>query len=241
MRQLNWRTVAVLAIGIAVGVSMMATPAAGHVGGTVGHLWKKHIRPLADQRYYTKPASEARYVNVGEKAADAETLDGIDSGDFLRSTGKAADSDKLDNLDSTAFLLTTGTASNSERLGGKLASAFQETCRVGAVKGFAKVFGSATFPSTSTSDPSLVVGFDCAGGSGGVAVRRSDVGEYTVDFVTGGAVAVGSVLSNSAGGSGADDFITVVPQTNPTSVKWHVTVRDADGGNEDATFYLVLL
>jgi hypothetical protein len=29
----------------------MFSPAGAHVGGTVGHLWKKHIRPRADGRY----------------------------------------------------------------------------------------------------------------------------------------------------------------------------------------------
>ena len=47
----RWRAVALLATGVAVGVTMMATPAASHVGGTVGHLWNDHIKPRADARY----------------------------------------------------------------------------------------------------------------------------------------------------------------------------------------------
>jgi hypothetical protein len=61
----RWRTIAVLAIGIAIGTTMMATPAGAHVyaGGTtalnhlVGHM-KKY--------FFTKSQSDARYVNVGE-------------------------------------------------------------------------------------------------------------------------------------------------------------------------------
>jgi hypothetical protein len=73
MRQLNWRTVAVLAIGVALGVSMMATPAAGHVGGTVGHLWTKHIRPLADQRYYKKTEVNAKVAVLESRVAALES------------------------------------------------------------------------------------------------------------------------------------------------------------------------
>jgi hypothetical protein len=32
----RWRTIAVLAVGVTIGVAMVATPAAGHRGGTVG-------------------------------------------------------------------------------------------------------------------------------------------------------------------------------------------------------------
>lgn len=41
---------------------------------------------------------------------DAQTLDGIDSTGFLRTTGKAADADRLDGRDSTEFALLTGAA-----------------------------------------------------------------------------------------------------------------------------------
>jgi hypothetical protein len=46
----RWRTAAVLAAGIAIGVVMVATPAASHIGG-VFHLWNNHIKPKADARY----------------------------------------------------------------------------------------------------------------------------------------------------------------------------------------------
>lgn len=39
---------------------------------------------------------------------DADTLDGLDSSDFLRSTAQAVDSDRLDGLDSTDFVRTIG-------------------------------------------------------------------------------------------------------------------------------------
>jgi hypothetical protein len=46
----RWRTAAVLALGVAIGAVLVATPAASHIG-TVTHLWTKHIRPKADVRY----------------------------------------------------------------------------------------------------------------------------------------------------------------------------------------------
>lgn len=45
-----------------------------------------------------------RVVEDGDQAADADTLDGLDSTDFLGATAKAADSDKLDGIDSTGFV-----------------------------------------------------------------------------------------------------------------------------------------
>jgi hypothetical protein len=79
-RQLGrWRTVAVLAVGVAVGTTMMATPAAAHVGGTVAHLWN-HLKPLADVRY-------ANAVSGTDKAKNADKLDGRDSAGFVQGKG----------------------------------------------------------------------------------------------------------------------------------------------------------
>lgn len=82
----RWKIVALLAVGIAIGVAMTATPAVGHVSGWV-HNWNRHIKPRTDARYYTKLQAEARYYNVGETAADAanaHNLDGLDSSGFAR-------------------------------------------------------------------------------------------------------------------------------------------------------------
>jgi hypothetical protein len=65
----RWKTIAVLATGVALGSAITATPVSSHVGGTVTHLWRTHIRPLADGRYYTKARSDARYYT--KTAADA--------------------------------------------------------------------------------------------------------------------------------------------------------------------------
>jgi hypothetical protein len=33
---------------------LLTTSAGAHVGGTVSHLWNKHIKPRADKRYVRK-------------------------------------------------------------------------------------------------------------------------------------------------------------------------------------------
>jgi hypothetical protein len=79
----RWRAVALVAAGLAIGVTMMATPAVGHVGGTVNHLWG-HLKPKADARYAKKnveawhevgaagqPAFENGWVNYGGSFATA--------------------------------------------------------------------------------------------------------------------------------------------------------------------------
>ena len=57
--------IALVVVGLVIGVTMMATPAVGHVGGTVSHLWNQHIKPKADARY-------ARAVQVVQ--ADGNTI-----------------------------------------------------------------------------------------------------------------------------------------------------------------------
>jgi hypothetical protein len=54
------RTVSLLVVGILLG-SLLATPAGAHVGGTVAHLWTKHIRPLSKQIFYTKAQANKRF------------------------------------------------------------------------------------------------------------------------------------------------------------------------------------
>jgi hypothetical protein len=71
----RWRTVAVLAVGIAIGTSMMATPASGHITGSVTHV-VKHMK----QYFFTKATSDARY----ERRAGAWRELGVaDFGQFI--------------------------------------------------------------------------------------------------------------------------------------------------------------
>ena len=47
------QAVILLLLGSLIG-AMLLTPVGAHVGGTVRHLWTKHIRPKADVRYEGK-------------------------------------------------------------------------------------------------------------------------------------------------------------------------------------------
>jgi hypothetical protein len=60
----RWKIAAALAAPTAVAVAMAATPATSHVSGWA-HNWSQHIKPKADQRYYTKSASNARFLPGG--------------------------------------------------------------------------------------------------------------------------------------------------------------------------------
>jgi hypothetical protein len=48
---LRWRTVVLVALSMLIGIVVAAPPVGAHVGGTVQHLWRDHIRPKADFRY----------------------------------------------------------------------------------------------------------------------------------------------------------------------------------------------
>jgi hypothetical protein len=60
----RWRLVALLAIGVAIGSLLAAMPVYSHVGGTVKHLWRDHIRQRTDERYVERIEARSRYVRV---------------------------------------------------------------------------------------------------------------------------------------------------------------------------------
>ena len=68
------RGVAVLVVGFLAAGAFAIGPA-----GAAKFLTKKKALKL----FYTKAASDARFINVGEKASDSDKLDGIDSTGFL--------------------------------------------------------------------------------------------------------------------------------------------------------------
>lgn len=61
------------------------------------------LTPATAVTFLTKKKADKRYVNVGERASDANLLDGQDSSAFLGANQKASDADKLDGKDSTDF------------------------------------------------------------------------------------------------------------------------------------------
>lgn len=73
----RWKLVALLATAMMFGMIVAGTPAGAHVGGSVSHLWKKHVKPKADERY-------ANAVSGTDKAKNANNLDGLDSKSFAQ-------------------------------------------------------------------------------------------------------------------------------------------------------------
>jgi hypothetical protein len=140
-------SVAMLMVGLLMG-SVMLSPVGAHIKN-FNHLKAKH--------FYTKKASNNRFINVGEKASDADKLDGKDSTEFLGTAGKAADADKLDNLDSTAF----------QRSG----------CVDGNVLGYVRIV-AADYGSGYTNVPTS---FTCVSGFTSRA-KQTSPGVFRIDF-----------------------------------------------------------
>jgi hypothetical protein len=105
------RAVALAIVVILVG-AVLATPAQAHFTQSISH-----IIDHAKKVFYTKSQSNERFVNVGEKASDADKLDGLDSTAFLPADGQAADADAVDGFDSSDFLLTSDAADFARKLG----------------------------------------------------------------------------------------------------------------------------
>jgi hypothetical protein len=76
----NRAVVALLAVAIVGG--WLVAPGAAHNSGNVRHNWRRHYAPLAKKIFFTKAISNARFINVGERASDAKLLDGLDSTAF---------------------------------------------------------------------------------------------------------------------------------------------------------------
>jgi hypothetical protein len=109
MPSLRPAKIAGLVILVLLVVSNLILPAGAHVTGSLPHL-QGHLDP--------------RYINVDEKAADSDLLDGQDSTAFLGANAKAADADLLDGQDSTAFLGANAKAADADLLDGQNSTAF---------------------------------------------------------------------------------------------------------------------
>jgi hypothetical protein len=64
----RWRTTGVLALGLVIGVVLLAPPAGAHFLPSISHIWR-HIKPMADKRY-------ANAVPHTDKAKNAAALNG---------------------------------------------------------------------------------------------------------------------------------------------------------------------
>jgi hypothetical protein len=124
-------------------------------------------------------------------------------------------------------------AANSSALGGVPASAFHHGCEQGTVHGLARVRG---VPSFSKDYLGVPFQFNCTGKP--VEAKRVAEGVYRVRFEANGSFyGVGSVDSASPGDD--DDFLSITT-VGDGGTAFEVTIRDANGGAEDATFTLAI-
>lgn len=113
------RPAALFTAGIVVG-ALLLSPVGAHVGKNVGHLWRKHIKPRVLAGWYTKAQSDARFIDTGEQAADADTVDGMHASDLAYTdaeavaailagdgAGSGLDADLLDGMESSEFAIGT--------------------------------------------------------------------------------------------------------------------------------------
>jgi hypothetical protein len=109
MPSLRLAKIAGFTILVLLVLSNLVLPAGAHITKRLPHL-QKHL--------------DSRYVNLNEKAADANLLDGQDSTAFLGANAKAADADLLDGQNSTAFLGANAKAADADLLDGQNSTAF---------------------------------------------------------------------------------------------------------------------
>jgi hypothetical protein len=141
-------------VGRGVAVLVVAMLGAGAFAITPATAGKFLTKKRALKLFYAKSDADARFINVGEKAGDANLLDGLDSTDFLGAAGQATDADLLDGKDSTAF---------------------QQGCENGAVQAWADVV-----PPVEATYSNVASSFSCAGVQ--IRARQLQTGIYFVDF-----------------------------------------------------------
>jgi len=90
----RWRTTALLAVGVAVGIMLVAQPAGANFLPSISHIWS-HIKPKADVRY-------ANAVSGTDTARNADRLDGYHVNQLVRAT-TATSTAVNDSFDTCAF------------------------------------------------------------------------------------------------------------------------------------------
>lgn len=80
----RWKTIALLATGLALGIVVIGTPATAHVGGWV-HNWNTHIKPQSDSRYM--PGGK---LPAGKTVRGAYMMGGTAAAGFDLGTGEIA-------------------------------------------------------------------------------------------------------------------------------------------------------
>lgn len=186
---------------VVAGISALVVsgaPALGHVTKKLGHI-VKHLNPLfvnvgekASDADLLDGNDSTAFLSAGGKAEDSDQLDGNDSSDFMRVGEKAADSDLLDGMDSSAFLGATDTAADSELLDGLNSTAFQRSFnRIVVVRTAAELLSAvdtATFGTLIKLEPGTYnIGSNVLDVPSGVDLEGS--GELRTGIVSGGSAA----------------------------------------------------
>ncbi len=63
---------------------LFVAPGVAHDSSSITHNWSRHSKPLAKKIFFTKRQANARFINVGEQASNANLLDGLDSTAFAQ-------------------------------------------------------------------------------------------------------------------------------------------------------------
>lgn len=146
---------------------------------------------------------------------NADQLDGVSAGSFLRTTGKAADADKLDGLSSESFLPAAGKAADADKLDGIDATSFALAT---AGTGYVSAVGAwSDFDADGFGDALIAVA-TCPAGSkltGGGVDNFAVFGTGTLSNSPSGNAWFGAALADQLNGDLASDVESSAICFNP--------------------------
>jgi hypothetical protein len=139
--------VPVVLLALILTTGWLVSPGTAHNSSSVRHNWRRHYAPLAKKIFYTKAASNTRFINIGEQASNSNLLDGLDSAafagashvhsgdDITSGTVSEARIDALLARDAEVFDIVlaadgTGSGLNADLLDGQTAADFAGTAHV---------------------------------------------------------------------------------------------------------------
>jgi hypothetical protein len=186
-RSRGW--LALMLAGVLLG-GLLLTPAGAHVTSDVGHLWRKHLRPLAKKNFYTKRQTYSK--------AQADTR-------FLGKTDKAVDAVHAD------------TADNASNLGGQPASSYPRLLSVGQAGAVGMNFYSYFMNTSGVNRYNFgQAAIETTGTSGQFRVCGNSSAIATFNYVAyvNGTRAAGTVAANGctgafAAGAGGDFQVSI--------------------------------
>lgn len=204
-----------------------------------------HVR-TADVRNDGLSAADLAAASVGESELDPEAFA---SGDIdLQSNGygispNAIQSSEIEDGQVTGADISEsslGTVPNADKLDGLHSSAFVGNCKTGSIRGYIRVNGNLSIPSSfSTTGTSLP--YNCAGSV--PLVRRIDTGTYELCFPNNPSIiGIGNAVYMGED-SDLDNFVTwhAVLTPNCSTTTFRVRVRDNNSDLENAPLFFAVL